>query len=55
MKNWQKIGVAFLGCGINGALAFSVTVFPGWEYIISGAVVVVSGIMVKLIGWTPTK
>lgn len=53
MKLGWKIGIAIIGSGLNGGLAFLSSQNPVWSIVCTSAVLAISGTMSILIGWPP--
>lgn len=54
LKTWQKVLIAFIGTGAQGALTYGVSIFPAWAAVFSYLVLAIGGTMSIIISW-PTK
>jgi TM2 domain-containing membrane protein YozV len=55
MKNWHKFVIAFIGTGLQGALTFSVSIYPAWAAVFSYLVLAIGGTMTIVISWPENK
>lgn len=51
MKTWQKVLVAFVGSGANGALTYASSQWPEYSAVVVPLVMAITAAMSMAIGW----